>query len=394
MDELKVDEEKGMEVIDGNGYLITPGFINSHTHVAMTVLRGFADDMPLWEWLTEKIWPLEEKLNSEDIYWSSLLGMIEMVRTGTTTFNDMYMFMDETAKAVEKIGMRACLSRGLQGFDKHSSKRLEENLDLFYQWHNQAEGRIRVFAGPHAIYTCEPVFWKHVLDMVDRTGMSIHTHLSETKTELDNCLREHGKTPVQLLNDLGVFKYPTIAAHGVHLTRDDIKILKNNNVNIVHNPGSNLKLGSGIAPIPELLKDGINVALGTDSAASNNNLDMLEEVRLASLIHKGMLEDSTVISAKEALDMATIAGAKTLNWENEIGVLDIGKKADLIMINIRESTFFPKYNTISNLVYSSYSSQVEFVMVNGKWIMKNGEILTIDEEEVYSNIERLKRKFI
>lgn len=387
-------EKEGWEIMDGSGYLVAPGLINAHTHVAMTILRGFADDLPLWEWLTEKIWPLEDQLNSEDVYWASLLGMIEMIKTGTTTFNDMYMFMDETAQAVESIGMRAYLSRGLQGFDGQSAQRLRENLDLFYKWQGEAEGRIKVGTGPHAVYTCEPRFWSKVLELVEKTGMMIHTHLSETPSEVENCIKEYGKTPVRLLKDLGVFHYPVVAAHGVHLTENDIGILKENDISIVYNPGSNLKLGSGHAPVPDLLKHGINVALGTDSAASNNNLDMLEEIRLASLIHKGLLKDSTSITASQSIDMATMAGAKALHWEDQIGTLAIGKKADLMMINIQETTFFPKYNILSNLVYSCHSTQVKHVMINGRWIMRDRKILTVDEGNVLKQVERLKKKFL
>jgi 5-methylthioadenosine/S-adenosylhomocysteine deaminase len=379
-------------IINGKNHLVTPGFINAHTHIAMTLFRGFADDLPFWTWLTKKIWPQENKLNEEDAYWGSLLGIIEMIKTGTTTFNDMYMFMDQTAKAVNESGIRACLSRGLQGTNEKSSIRLRENKELFQNWHNKAEGRIRIMVGPHAIYTCDPYFWEEVLKMVEETGMIINTHLCETREEVKNSIMQYGKTPVEHLEDLGVFKYPVIAAHGVHLSKGDMNILKKNNVSIVYNPGSNLKLGNGFAPIPELLSKGINVALGTDGASSNNNLDLLEEMRFAALIHKGLLEDSTIITAGQALDMATLGGANALRWK-DIGKIEKGMKADLLMINIKDTTFYPKYNFLSNLIYSSNSSRVENVMINGNWVMKNREIQTIDEEKVYEKVEQIKKKF-
>lgn len=385
--------EETSEVIDGKGkYLVVPGFINAHTHIAMTLFRGYADDLPFWTWLTKRIWPQENKLNGEDAYWGTLLGIIEMIKTGTTTFNDMYMFMDHTARAVDESGIRAYLSRGLQGTNDNSIIGLKENRELFVNWHNKAEGRIKVMVGPHAIYTCDPTFWQEVKELVEETGMMIHTHLSESREEVKNSLAQYGKTPVKHLEDLGVLNYPTVVAHGVYLTDEDMDILRRYEVSIVHNPISNLKLGNGFAPISDLLNKGINVALGTDGASSNNNLDLLEEMGYAALIHKGFLEDSTAISAVETFDMATIKGAKALKWDG-IGILEKGMKADLLMINTNDASFYPRYNFLSNLIYSSNSSHIENVMVNGRWLMKNKELLTIDEEKVFYQVERIKKKF-
>lgn len=393
MENYKEENNRGYtNIVNGKNYLVTPGFINAHTHIAMTLFRGYADDLPFWTWLTKKIWPQEDKLNEEDAYWGSLLGIIEMIKTGTTTFNDMYMFMDQTAKAVDESGIRACLSRGLQGTNEKSSVRLRDNKELFQNWHNKAEGRIRIMVGPHAIYTCDASFWQEVLQLVKETDMFIHTHISETREEVKNSIKQYGKTPVEHLADLGVFKYPVIAAHGVHLSREDMVILSKNNVSIVYNPISNLKLGNGFAPIPELLSNGINVALGTDGASSNNNLDLLEEIRFAALLHKGLLEDSTIITAGQAFDMATIGGANALRWDN-IGRIERGMKADLLMFNIKDASFYPKYNFLSNLIYSANSSRIENVMINGNWVMKNREIQTIDEEMVYDKVEKIKMKF-
>ncbi|HHT50538.1 MAG TPA: amidohydrolase [Eubacteriaceae bacterium] len=386
--------DESIEIINGkSNYLVVPGFINAHTHIAMTLFRGYADDLPFWTWLTKKIWPQEEKLNGEDAYWGTLLGIIEMIKTGTTTFNDMYMFMDYTAKAVEESGIRGYLSRGLQGTNEISSIGLKENIELFKNWHNKADGRIKVMAGPHAIYTCDPSFWQEVIALVEETGMLIHTHLSESREEVNNSIAQYGKTPVQHLEKLGVFNYPIVAAHGVYLSKEDMDILSKYDISIVHNPVSNLKLGNGFAPISSLLNKGINVALGTDGASSNNNLDLLEEMGYAALIHKGFLEDSTAVSASKTFDMATIYGAKALKWEG-IGRIEKGMKADLLMINIDDASFYPRYNLLSNLIYSSNSSRIENVMVNGAWVMKNKELLTIDEEKVFYQVERIKRKFI
>lgn len=378
------------EVIEGKGYLVTPGFINAHTHIAMSLLRGYADDLPLEVWLSEKIWPKEDRLTKEDIYWGSLLSIIEMVKTGTTTFNDMYMFMDTIAQIVQDTGIRAGLSTGLME-EKQGLVGLQKNKELFEKWNNKAEGRIKVMLGPHAVYTSKPSFWKEVLDLAEETGMGIHTHLSETQAEVKNCVIKYGKTPVQHMQDMGVFQYPVVAAHGVHLSDIDMEILKSNQVSIVHNPGSNLKLGSGIASIPQLLERGIIVALGTDGASSNNNLDLLEEIRLAALIHKGFLQDSTAIRAEQALDMATVDGAKALGWTT-IGVIEKGRKADLNMINLKDTRFYPKHNLLSHLVYSCNSYQIENVMVNGKWIMKNRQLQTIDEKKVLAQVENIRIK--
>lgn len=394
MEEYREEYNKEyVDMINGKDYLVTPGFINSHTHVAMSLFRGYADDLPFWTWLTKKIWPQENKLNKEDVYWGSLLGIIEMIKTGTTTFNDMYMFMDQTAIAAEESGIRACLSRGLQGTNEKSEIGLWENKKLFQEWHNKADGRIRIMVGPHAIYTCDSSFWKQVLKLVEETGMIIHTHLSETREEVKNSLKQYGKTPVEYLEHIEVLKHPIIAAHGVYLSKEDINILNKNKVSIVHNPVSNLKLGNGFAPISKLIIEGINVGLGTDGASSNNSLDLLEEMRFAALIHKGVLEDSTIITANQAFDMATIGGANALMWE-EIGRIQEGMKADLLMFNINDVTFYPRYNYLSNLIYSTNSSKIENVMINGNWVMKNRELQTIDEEKVYAKVETIKKKFV
>lgn len=383
---------ENVDIISKKNYLVTPGFINSHTHSAMSLFRGYADDLPFWTWLTKKIWPQENKLNREDAYWGSLLAIIEMIKTGTTTFNDMYMFMDQTAIAVKESGIRACLSRGLQGTDEKSTMNLLENKRLFQEWHKEAGGRIRIMLGPHAVYTCDPSFWKQILNLVEETGMMIHTHLAETKEEVENSLKQYRRTPVEHLEYLGVLKYPVLAAHGVYLSKKDMEILLKNKTNIVHNPISNLKLGNGVAPISQLLNNGINVALGTDSASSNNSLDLLEEMRFAALIHKGFMEDSTMVTAQQSFDMATIGGAHALMWEG-IGSIQKNKKADLLMFNINDSTFYPRYNYLSNLVYSTHSTRIEDVMINGNWVMRNAKLRTIDEEKVYAKVESIKKKF-
>ena len=307
------------EVIDGAGMVAIPGFVNTHTHCAMTLLRSYADDLPLMQWLSEKIWPLEEKLTGDAVYWGSMLGIYEMIKSGTTTFVDMYFYMDEVAKAVEETGIRAILSRGMIGVGPNGQFALEDSERFITQWHNQANGRIKTMLGPHAPYTCPPDYLQKVMELAEKLQVGIHIHLAETKDEIRQIKEQYNKTPIELVAEQGLFKYQTLAAHCVHLTDKDIELLADNQVGVAHNPESNMKLASGTAPIPKLLTTGINVGLGTDGAASNNNLDMLEEMRTAALLHKLSSEDPTVISAYEALYMATLGGAKAIGLADQIG---------------------------------------------------------------------------
>ena len=374
-------------IISGKDKLALPGFVNTHNHAAMVLLRSYADDLVLQEWLEKKIWPIEAKLIGEDVYWGTQLAVLEMLRSGTTTFADMYFFMDEVAKVVEESGIRASLSRGITSFLNDGDKKLRESEEFFKEWHGKGDGRIEVWHGPHAPYTCSPDFLKEVVSSARSLGMKIHIHLSETQKEVDDCVKQYGMSPIELMDSIGMFDIHTLAAHCVHLTENDMEIIAKKNVQVAHNPGSNLKLASGIAPVPQLLSKGANVALGTDGASSNNNLDMLEEMRYAALLHKNNSGDPTIISAAQALQMGTKNGAQALGLEN-VGALGVGEKADIVLFNTQEAHWFPKYNMISTLIYSAQSSDVNDVIVNGKILVKNKEALTLDHERIFFEVSK------
>jgi 5-methylthioadenosine/S-adenosylhomocysteine deaminase len=382
-------------VIDLKGKAVMPGLVNCHGHAAMTMFRNYADDLKLMDWLFNKIFPLEDKLTDEIVYWGSKLAMLEMIKSGTTTFTDMYFFMDATAKAAQESGIRACLSRGLVGDsgDGKVNDKLKEAIDFHTRYDGMANGRLKVNFGPHSVFTCSRPYLETIEKKAEEMHIPLQIHLSETRDEVENCKKQYGVSPVKLLEEIGMLKNTTIAAHCVILDDEDIEILARNNVNVVHNPSSNLKLSSGIAPIAKMLDRGINVCLGTDGAASNNNLNMFEEIRLASYLQKAITQDPTVLDIDTMLKMATVNGAKALGFDNMgIGSICVGNKADLIVINTTSKAYYyPKYNTKAAIVYSGNSSDVESVIIDGELIMENNEIRTIDEEKVYYEVERLSK---
>lgn len=386
-----VNEEDYDEVIDARGKLALPGLINTHTHVAMTLFRSYADDMNLMDWLQTKIWPLEEHLDDDIVYWGSMLAFAEMIRGGTTAFCDMYMFMDACGKAADAAGIRGNLARGLAGISPNADAALQENVELFKKWDNAGDGRFKVMLGPHAPYTCPPEYIKKVRDTGEKYGIPIHIHLSETKSEVDNCQKEFGMTPIALMNDLGLFDLPTLAAHCVHVTDEDMDIMKQKHVCVAHNPGSNLKLASGIAPVAKMREKGITVGLGTDGASSNNKLDMFAEMRLAALIHKAATLNPLAITADEAMTMATLDGAKCLGYDN-LGALQEGFLADLILVNRDGFHWNPQLDSVSLAVYAGNSMDVDTVFINGKMVMKNKELLTIDTEKMNYEVKRVTDK--
>lgn len=371
------------KVIDCKGRTVMPGFVNAHNHLAMTMFRNYADDMKLMDWLFTKIFPLEDKLTDEAVYWASLLAMVEMIKGGTTTFADMYFFMESTARAASESGMRAALSRGLQGDSggEELDNRLRENLELYDRYHNSANGRIKVMLGPHSVYTCEDAYLRKVAAKSHERGIPVQIHLSETKEELKGCIDKHGSSPVRYLDSIGLLDEKTVAAHCVVVDDADIDILAARKVNVVHNPGSNMKLASGIAPVVKMLGKGINVCLGTDGASSNNNLDMLEELRMATYLQKVFTDDPTALPVDEVMRMATVRGARALNFEN-VGSLGVGKIADLIVLNTEKAYYYPKYNIKSAIAYSGNSADVETVIIDGSLVMEDGHLITLDEERI------------
>jgi 5-methylthioadenosine/S-adenosylhomocysteine deaminase len=360
-----------------------PGLVNAHTHVAMTLMRGYADDMQLMPWLEQKIWPREMKLRREDIYWGSLLGMIEMLRAGVTTFNDMYWWFDATAQAAHDCGIRASLSAVLLGFMDRAEGDLANAAEFAARWKNAADGRITVMLGPHAPYTVPDSIMRCVIETGRDLGIGVHIHLAETAREVKESLDQTGLTPVAHMERIGLFDLrPVLAAHCVHVTDDDIARLGRHRVGVSHNPGSNLKLASGIMPLPKMLEAGVSVGLGTDGAASNNNLDVLEETRLAALVHKLACDDPTCVTAYQALGLATRGGARALGLHDRIGVLAPGMKADIILVDLRQPHLTPLHNVVSNLVYSARACDVRTVLVNGAVVVNDGKVTTVSQDEV------------
>nr|WP_300003060.1 amidohydrolase [Tissierella sp.] len=382
------------KTIDGKNKLLMPGLINAHTHLGMSLLRNFADDMNLNDWLTKKIWPMEDKLNGEDVYWGSLLSMSEMIMSGTTSFCDMYFFMDEVGRALETSGMRGVLTRGMIEDPKNQIEKLNDTKDLFKKWNNTLNERVKVMVAPHAPYTCSPEFLLKTIELSKELDTGIHIHLSETKSELENSLKDFGKSPIEHMHDLGMFKRHTIAAHCVHVSDKDIEILAKNKVYPVNNPASNLKLASGFAPISKMLKKGIKVSLGTDGASSNNNLDMFKELNLASLINKAVDLDPLSVPANQAIEMATINGAYALGQDKEIGSIEVGKKADMILIDMDAPHLYPKHNQLSAISYSVSGSDVDTVIIDGKLVMENRQLKTMDIEKIKYMAENRTRDLI
>jgi 5-methylthioadenosine/S-adenosylhomocysteine deaminase len=374
---------EGAETFDGKGLLFLPGLINTHGHAAMSLLRGYGDDMVLQTWLQEKMWPMEAKFTSADVYAGTALSVLEMLKGGTTTFLDMYDHMDEVAKVVEESGIRAVLMRGAIGLcsPEEQDQKLKEAITFAQNWHGKADGRITTMMSPHAPYTCPPAFIEKFVQAAHDLDLPMHTHMSETRAEVEQNVNDYGVRPVEHLRKLGMFSRPTLLAHAVHLTDEEIDVLAAHGVAVSHNPGSNLKLASGVARVPELLKKGIVVSLGTDGPASNNNLDLLEEIRLAALIHKGVSGDPTAVPALEALKLGTEYGAKSVFLPNT-GKLAAGMKADFIALNTEQAHFLPKTDFISHAVYSAGPKDVEHVWVNGKQVVKHGACLTLDEERI------------
>ena len=368
-------------VIDGTGKFAIPGFVNAHTHISMTLLRSYADDMKLMDWLENKIWPVEAKMKKEDIYWGAMLAAVEMIRSGTTTFADMYGDMDKVAEATIEAGLRGVLARGMIGVAPNGQQAFEENKALYRNFHGAGEGRLTVMFGPHAPYTCPPDFLRQVAEAAAEYQAEIHIHLSETKGEVENCLKEHGMTPIALMEKVGILERGVLAAHCVHVTADDMALMKKYDVRVAHNPGSNMKLASGVAPVPEMLKAGLCVALGTDGASSNNNLDMMEEIRLAGLLHKVHTLDPLAVPAEEAVRMGTEAGARAVGIKN-LGRLEKGALADIVLLDMSGAEWCPKFDLVSLLAYSASNRSVDTVMVNGKVLMEKGEMLSLDEERI------------
>ncbi len=375
------------KVIDGTDKLVIPGLVNCHTHSYMSFMRNVADDLSFMDWLFGTIDPIEQQMTDEDTYWGANLAIIEMMKSGTTCFNDMQMNIHQTTRAVKESGMRAVICRGLvgSGSDEAGQMRLRQA----YEERDAAKDcdRLTFKLGPHAPYTCDDAFLKIVAAEAKKENMGIHVHLSESESEISQIQEKYGCTPIALAEKCGIFDVPAIAAHCVQVTDEDIEILKRKNVSVVTNPASNMKLGNGFAPIAKMLDAGVNVCLGTDGAASNNCLNMFHELSLLTLIHKGTGKTPQCVSAKEGFRIATINGAKALGLEKEIGSIEAGKKADLAILDLNTPSLTPRNNLIAGLSYSANGSEVDTVIINGQITMEGRKLLTIDEKLVYGKIQ-------
>lgn len=383
-------------IIDGKNKLAIPGLINSHTHAYMTVFRNYADDLPFSQWLFEKILPLEDRLTGEDAYWGTMLGIMEMIRTGTTCFTDMYIFINEACRAVDDTGIRACLSRGLvgSGDDEGGMQRINEAKREIDFWKGKGNDRISFVIAPHAPYTCDDKYLLNVINFAKDYNLGINIHLSESRNEIAEIYDKYKCTPTEFLNRLGLFELNTLAAHCVYLSDNDIDILSEKKVNVITCPVSNLKLGNGIAPITKLLNRNVNVCLGTDGAASNNTLNMFKELQFVTLIHKGMEEKADVISASTGFKFATANAAKALGFDNKIGKIEVGYKADITILDIDKPQYYPRNNLLSALAYSTNGDEVNTVIVDGKILMRDNEFLTIDEEKVKYHIRNISKRLL
>jgi len=423
------DPDGNHETIDAKDRLVMPGLINAHTHVYMTLLRNYADDVDFGEWLFNRCMPVEDSLPAEAAYWTNLLGFAEMFRSGTTSYVDMHMYKCMSGKAANDAGIRAFIGRGLVGTDLYGDglSRFREALAEKEEYENS---RIRFILSPHAPYSCSEKLYRQVVEESEKRGLLRQTHLSEGLTEVENILEQTGKTPVKWLYDIGFLSDKTLLAHCVQMRDDDIELIAKSRASVVTNPASNAKLGNGFAPVSEMDAAGVHLCLGTDGTSSNNTLNMFREMGLLSLIHKGIQKDSTAAPAQKVLAAATVNAAEALGrayTDNEngragqaspfsgheepeqasracknstsrhtplFGVIEPGAKADLIFLDLKSPSLFPNNNIVSSLCYSANGSEVESVMIDGQFVMRNRELLTIDYERVCYEVQKIADEYL
>jgi len=387
----EIDDSNADKIIDAEGKILLPGLINTHTHLSMTLFRGLADDLSLDSWLNDHIWPMEANLNGDYCYIGALLGAVELIKSGTTTFSDMYFYMEDVARAVDDAGIRAVLSYGMIDFGDAERREAEikENMALYDACNGMADGRIKVFFGPHSPYTASEELLVKVRELADEHNIGIHIHVSETQKEINDSLDERGIRPFEYLEKIGFLGPDVVAAHCVWLSDEEIEIIKKHGVKVSHNPCSNMKLASGVAPVSKLIDNDICVSIGTDGASSNNNLDLIEELKTASLLQKVSTLDPKVLTSDEAIEMATIKGAEALGLDDEIGSIEVGKKADIILIDTNSANMVPDSSSLSsNVIYSANGSNVDTTICNGKILMENKKLTTLDEDEIYAKAKQ------
>ncbi|MBI5675138.1 MAG: amidohydrolase family protein [Nitrospirae bacterium] len=383
-------------ILNGKDKVVFPGLINTHTHAAMVYFRGLADDLPLMEWLQNHIWPAEGKWMNEDFVSDAVeLACLEMLKAGVTTYCDHYFFQNAAGKKMEHIGMRGVLGAGVidfpfTGYAASAEDYFVNAENLIKNW--KGHELLTPCVAPHAIYTCGPDNYKRANALSDKYNVPIHTHLAETEFEVAECQKRFGKTPVEYFESIGMLSERLSAAHCVWLTDNEIELLAKRNVGVAHCIESNMKLASGFAPVPKMLKAGVNVALGTDGAASNNDLSILGEMASAAKVHKAVSKDPTVIDGKTVLSMATINGANALGLGDKTGSIKAGKKADLVIADLNSPHLTPIYDIYSHIAYCMRPSDIETVMVNGKILVENGRTTTIDESDTIAKAREWQAK--
>lgn len=385
--EIEVDEK-----INAKNMLVMPGLINTHTHLAMSIFRGYKTDKKLMDWLESAIFPVEDKLKPEDIYWNSYLSCLEMIKSGTTTCNDMYLGMNKTVEAINDTGLRAVVAWCIK--DDSIKDKVEQTREYAKRYNTDKDGKIRIYVSADAPHTCNPDTIKLCVDLAKELNTGLHIHLAETIDEETKIKSRYNKRSTEYLNDLEVFDVPVVLAHGIYVSDSDIEILKKIKGGISHNPISNCKLSSGICDVVKLRKNGINIGLGTDGIGSTTTMDMFEEMKTAAYLQKVNTMEPSSISAYDILKMATIEGAKVLGMENEIGTLEPGKKADMIFIKTDKLHMCPANDVCANLVYSSNGADVESVMIDGKVIMQNRKMINLDEKQVMRQVKKIAKRLL
>jgi 5-methylthioadenosine/S-adenosylhomocysteine deaminase len=381
-------------VIDASSCAVIPGLINSHTHAAMTLFRGLADDLPLMAWLEGYIFPVEAHLSAEWVRWGSLLACAEMLLGGTTTFCDMYLFEEQVARAARDAGIRAVVGEVLYDFPSPNYGELKDGFryteSLIKRW--EGDPLVKIIVEPHAAFTCSPDLLKKARELANDHGVLLKIHLAETKDEVKRVEERFGRSPVRHLDHLGVLAGPTVAAHVVWVDEEEMRIIRDRRVGVAHNPESNMKLASGVAPVPRMISMGILVALGTDGCASNNDLDLFREMDTAAKLHKVFEKDSTAMDAQTVFNMATRMGAQVMGMDKEVGSLEPGKKADIALVDLRQPHLVPRYHILSHLVYSARASDVRTVIVNGKVVVENRTLKTVNVQEIIGKVQEIAGK--
>ncbi len=385
------------QIIDAANKIVMPGFVNTHSHVAMSYFKGLADDLPLQEWLTKHIWPVESKfLSAEFVEDAALHGCAEMIKNGITTFSDMYFFGDQTAKSAEKSGIRAVIGEGVLDYPVANYQNADEIFNYIRKMYDKYKSNelIDFAIAPHAIYTCGKENLIKAKDLAQELGILLHIHLSETKQEVEDCINNTGMRPVEYLDSIGFFEGKVVTAHAIWLDENEQNIMAKNNSSVSINTSSNLKLASGFDSFKSYVEHGVNISLGSDGVASNNNLSILQEIGLTAKLQKALNDDPTFLPAKEMIKIATIGGAMALDKFDQIGSIEVGKKADIILIDTNTIEAQPMYDPYSHLVYSLSSEQIKDVIINGKIVLKDRKLINIDENELIEKAKYYKEKIL